>query len=170
MLARLARSLPTGDYLYEPKWDGFRCLARRTGDDVDLRSRNDRPMARYFPELARALTALIPRPFCLDGEILVSNEGGTYDFSALMNRLHPAASRVEMLARETPATYMVFDVLMVDHADGPQLPFVERRHVLEELVGRSSASAIAVTPVTADTAVAAQWLAASPRPGIDGVM
>src|SRR3954452_3756798 len=136
MLARLARSLPTGDYLYEPKWDGFRCLARRIDDDIDLRSRNDRPMARYFPELARALAALGPRSFCLDGEILVVDERGTYDFSALMTRLHPSASRVDMLARKTPATYMVFDVLMVDDEDVTGLPFVERRHILERSSGR----------------------------------
>lgn len=170
MLARLARSLPTGDYLYEPKWDGFRCLARRIDDDIDLRSRNDRPMARYFPELARALAALGPRSFWLDGEILAVDERGTYDFSALMTRLHPAASRVDMLARETPATYMVFDVLMVDDEDLTGLPFVERRHILEAIAGQAAASPVVVTPATADANVAAEWLASSPRPGIDGVV
>src|SRR5215218_2709044 len=102
MLARLERELPRGGYLYEPKWDGFRCLAFRDGDDVDLRSRNQRPLARYFPELVEALVALPERRFVLDAEILVVREA-RFDFAALLSRLHPAASRVERLRRETHA-------------------------------------------------------------------
>src|SRR5215216_2092169 len=99
MLARLARQLPADEYLYEPKWDGFRCLAFRDGEAVDLRSRNDRPLARYFPELVEGLRAL-REEVVLDGEIVVAGAGG-FDFAALLARLHPAASRVERLRRET---------------------------------------------------------------------
>src|SRR4051812_16921905 len=133
MLARLTRALPVGDYLYEPKWDGFRCVAQRLDDDIDLRSRNQRPLARYFPEIVDALAGLRSTAFCLDGEILVAGADGTYDFAALMARLHPAASRVDLLARTTPATYMAFDVLMVDRDDVTGLPFSERRRVLESV-------------------------------------
>src|SRR3954463_6600104 len=106
MLGRLARELPIDGFVYEPKWDGFRCLAFRGVDDVDLRSRNDRPLARYFPELVEALTAL-PEPVVLDGEIVTAD----FDFEALLARLHPAASRVERLRREAPARYIAFDLL-----------------------------------------------------------
>src|SRR5215204_7280614 len=102
MLARLARELPRGGYLYEPKWDGFRCLTTREGDDIDLRSRNRRPLARYFPELVAALRSLPTKRFVLDGEVVARSEEEP-DFTALLARLHPAASRVERLSRETPA-------------------------------------------------------------------
>src|SRR5919198_3751727 len=104
MLARLARELPVDGYLYEPKWDGFRCLAFCDGDDIDLRSRNQRPLARYFPEVVRALRTLPVERFALDGEIVVQG-----DFDTLLRRLHPAASRVERLSVETPASYVAFD-------------------------------------------------------------
>src|SRR4051794_38856188 len=103
MLARLVRELPAGGYLYEPKWDGFRCLAFRDGSGIDLRSRNDRPLARYFPEVVEALLALPEERFALDGELVVVDDAG-FDFEALLARLHPAASRVERLRRETPAS------------------------------------------------------------------
>src|SRR3954469_1918864 len=112
MLARLARELPLGDYVYEPKWDGFRCLAFRDGDDVDLRSRNDRPLARYFPEVVEALLALPARRVALDGELVVTSGNG-FDFEALLARLHPAASRVERLRTETPASFVAFDLIAV---------------------------------------------------------
>jgi ATP-dependent DNA ligase len=106
MLARLGRELPGEGYLYEPKWDGFRCLAFRDGDELDLRSRHGNPLARYFPELVEGLLA-VPEPrFVLDGEIVVDAP-----FEELMARLHPAASRVELLSRQTPARYMAFDLL-----------------------------------------------------------
>src|SRR6059058_6068700 len=94
MLGRLVRKLPVGDFLYEPKWDGFRCIAFRDGGEVDLRSRNDRPLARYFPEVVTALRAVKADRFAIDGEIVVVTDEG-YDFASLMGRLHPAASRVE---------------------------------------------------------------------------
>src|SRR4051794_24267357 len=123
MLAKLSRQLPiASDLTYEPKWDGFRCLAFRDGDSVELWSRNDRPLSRYFPELAAAIRQLHDRRVVVDGEILVS-DGGRFDFSALMNRLHPAASRVEHLRVETPATYVIFDLLWRDERDLRALPF-----------------------------------------------
>src|SRR3954471_17450044 len=113
MLARLVRQLPVGEnMLFEPKWDGFRCIAIRSGDVVDLRSRNGRPFARYFPELVSALQALVTDSFVMDGEIVASRNGRA-DFEALMGRLHPAASRVALLVDETPACFMAFDLLRV---------------------------------------------------------
>src|SRR3712207_2460030 len=109
MLARLVRELPP-DLLYEPKWDGFRCLVFRDGDDVDIRSRHDRPLARYFPELVGAFGALPEMRFVLDGEVVVPTSAG-FDFNALLARLHPAPSRVERLSRDTPAAFIGFDVL-----------------------------------------------------------
>ena len=106
VLGKLVRELPLGEYLYEPKWDGFRCIAFRSGEDVDLRSRNDRPLARYFPELVRALRALPIERVVLDGEIVLLAEHGAYDFAALMSRLHPAASRVRELSEAKPATFV----------------------------------------------------------------
>src|SRR4051794_26305990 len=112
MLARLAREIPVGGYLYEPKWDGFRCLAYREGGVVDLRSRHDRPFTRYFPELVAGVASLPVERFVLDGEIVIETSSG-FDFPALLARLHPAASRVERLRQETPATFVAFDLLAV---------------------------------------------------------
>ena len=114
MLAKLVRELPEGDYIYEPKWDGFRCLARRTGDNVELRSRHGRPLARYFPEIVTRLRALGRERFTLDGEVLVVVDG-RFDFAALMSRLHPAASRVRALAEQTPAVFVAFNLLEDEH-------------------------------------------------------
>src|SRR4051794_14429079 len=125
MLARLVRELPRDGYLYEPKWDGFRCLVFR-GDGVDLRSRNQRPLARYFPEVVEALLALPEARFVLDGELVVTSPAGL-DFAALRARLHPAASRVERLRRETPAAFIVFDLLARGDEDLRERPFRERR-------------------------------------------
>src|SRR5947207_10358981 len=107
MLARLVRELPQGPVAYEPKWDGFRCLAFRDRDEVDLRSRHGRPLGRYFPELNAAAATLPVDRFVLDGEVLVLSDG-QFDFAALMARLHPAASRVQELARRTPAVFVAF--------------------------------------------------------------
>src|SRR3954449_645308 len=111
MRARLARERPGGDWVYEPKWDGFRCLAVRDGDRVELWSRNDRPLARYFPEVVDALL-LLPEPrFVLDGELMVATAGG-FDFEALLARVHPAASRVERLRREPRALFVAFALVL----------------------------------------------------------
>src|SRR5919204_2578510 len=143
MLARLARELPVGDFLYEPKWDGFRCLAFRDGDDVELWSRNDRPLARYFPELVEALRAVDARAFVLDGEIVAR------DFDALLARLHPAASRIERLRRETPAELVAFDFLAAGAEDLRPLPFGQRRQRLTSLLGPAHPP-LRVTEATTD--------------------
>jgi ATP-dependent DNA ligase len=160
MLAELARELPLGDFLYEPKWDGFRCLASARDGRVELWSRNGRPLARYFPEIVTAVLNL-QRPLQFDGELLIPTPEGS-DFGALLNRIHPSKSRVEELSRRTPASYVVFDVL-----DEPEQPFAERRARLEQLDLRPP---LALTPLTDDPRKAATWLEDTERHGIDGVV
>jgi len=168
MLARLARTLPQGDDLrFEPKWDGFRTIAFRDGESVDLRSRNHRPLGRYFPEIVVGLEALGAAEVVIDGELL-ARVGDQFDFSALLSRLHPAASRVERLRHETPALYVAFDVLAVGTEDLRLLPFGERRRVLESLP--LSSTVLTRTPSTSDIAVAERWLDQAPGSGVDGVM
>jgi ATP-dependent DNA ligase len=162
MLATLARELPVGDVVYEPKWDGFRCLAFRDGEEVDLRSRNQRAFSRYFPEVVEALLALECQRFVIDGELVAQ------DFPSLLARTHPAASRVAKLATETPATFIAFDVLAVDGDDLRDEPFVARRRALEQLL-RAAPPTVSVTPMTDDAGTAAEWLDAV-HPGIDGVV
>jgi ATP-dependent DNA ligase len=166
MLARLSRALPTGSWCYEPKWDGFRCLAFVRGGEVDLRSRHQRPLARYFPELIEGLRGL-GHEVALDGEIVVAGAAGL-DFEALLGRLHPSASRVERLRRETPAALVAFDLLASGAEDLRARPFAERRGRLEALLA-GCCQPLLLTPLTRDRSVAEQWLAARRR-GIDGVM
>jgi len=168
MLARLARELPRGPFLYDPKWDGFRCLAFRHGDEVDLRSRNQRPLARYFPEVVEALLQLPKRHFVLDGELIVGGADGL-DFEGLLARLHPAASRVERLRRETPAALIAFDLVAVGSRDLRDRPFSERRNELEALLA-DARPPLQVTPLTADADVAEGWLERFQGAGIDGVV
>ncbi len=168
MLGRVVRSLPRGDLAYEPKWDGFRCLAFRSDEDVDLRSRHDRPLARYFPEVVEGLRTLASRGFVLDGELVVMTGTGP-DFAALMSRLHPAASRVARLREETPAAFIAFDLLAEGDEDLRPAPFSARRERLEALL-QDAAPPILLTPATRDPEVAAAWLAASPSLGGDGVI
>src|SRR5215210_5217591 len=160
MLARLSRELPLGDFLYEPKWDGFRCLAFREGDDVELWSRNDRPLARYFPELVAGLGGLDVHQFVIDGEIVAR------DFDALLARLHPAASRIELLSRETPGELIAFDLLAAGSEDLRQRPFRERRARLEQLL-RDAQPPVRLTDATGDPAAAESWL---DDPRVDGVV
>jgi ATP-dependent DNA ligase len=168
MLARLARELPIGGYAYEPKWDGFRCLAFRDRDEVDLRSRHQRPLARYFPEVVAAIRSLPADPLVLDGELVVDGAAGL-DFAALMGRLHPAASRVQRLAAEQPALFMAFDVLQAGGADLAARPFAQRRARLEALLA-GARGRVRATPSTDDPALAAGWLERAPGRGIDGVV
>jgi len=154
MLCALARELPRGDYMYEPKWDGFRCLAFCDGSEVDLRSRNGRPFARYFPEVVSALEA--QSGLVLDGELVIARADG-FDFDALLARLHPAASRVELLSREAPASLVAFDVLAANGRDLRDRPFAERRQVLERELAHVEPP-IHVTPATHDAELAATWL------------
>jgi len=160
MLGRLARELPVDGFVYEPKWDGFRCLAF----GADLRSRHDRPLSRYFPELVEALAEL-PEPVVLDGEIVA--EG--FDFEALLTRLHPAASRVERLRHESPVRLIAFDLLARGGKDLRERPFSERRAALEEVLSAARAP-LYLTAAADDVEVARQWLRDYRGRGIDGVM
>jgi ATP-dependent DNA ligase len=169
MLGRLVRELPEGDVVYEPKWDGFRCLAFRDGDEVDLRSRHDRPLARYFPEVVSGLRDVPGRQFVLDGELLACRDDA-FDFPTLMARLHPAASRAQRLARETPAVFVAFDLLARGDDDLRGRPFAERRVALEELLDGDSRGPVRLTPATRDLDVARGWLERTTGPAIDGVM
>jgi SAM-dependent methyltransferase len=168
MLARQVRRLPEDGYRYEPKWDGFRCLAFRAGEEVDLRSRNDRPLGRYFPEIVAALRVVSEPQFVLDGELLVATTNG-FDFPALMARLHPAATKVAQLTLTTPATYVTFDVLSRGASDLRSEPFAHRRSELEHLVIDSAPSVI-VTPTTDDVTTAQRWLDSYQGGGVDGVV
>jgi ATP-dependent DNA ligase len=168
MLARLTRELPEDGYLYEPKWDGFRCLAFRERGDVDLRSRNHRPLARYFPELVAALLQLPGDCFVLDGEIVVATSQGL-DFDALLRRLHPAASRIERLRVETPAALIAFDLVAVGSLELCTRPFRERRQLLAELFAGAEAP-LYLTPLTENVREAEEWLSRYQGRGIDGVV
>jgi len=154
-------AVPTGDeWHYEPKWDGFRCLAFRDGQDVQLQSKAGQPLARYFPELVEALRGMKTKQFVLDGEIVI-REGDGFSFDALLQRIHPAASRVRKLAAETPSLFIVFDLLVDSH--GKSLvgaPLVERRPELENFAARflTEPGHFRLSPATTDLKVAAGWL------------
>ena len=134
MLAKLADQLPVGDYLYEPKWDGFRAIVFRGEDDVYVQSRDSRPLDRYFPDLHDVLLERLPKDCVVDGEIVIATAHGL-DFDVLQLRLHPAASRVEKLAKETPASFVAFDVLAVGGRNLMDEPQTARRAALEKLLG-----------------------------------
>jgi ATP-dependent DNA ligase len=164
MLARLARVLPAGDYLYEPKWDGFRCLAFAGRGEIVLQSRHGRPLTRYFPELVEAV-AQLGRTVVLDGEILPAAS----DFATLLTRIHPAASRVEQLRAEAPARLMAFDLLALDDRDLRGQPFAERRRALEAVLAAAPAG-LALTPATPHIEIARGWLDARGAGAIDGAV
>jgi ATP-dependent DNA ligase len=169
MLAKIADELPPeGAFLYEPKWDGFRALVFRQNVGVYLQSRDLRPLNRYFPELEKALTEALPKGCVLDGEIVVARGGGL-DFDALQQRLHPAASRVAKLAKETPASFVAFDLLAAGGRSVMALPQSERRVRLERLLG-SAAPPVHVTPMTRERSVAEDWLHRFEGAGLDGVV
>ncbi|PXY30861.1 ATP-dependent DNA ligase [Prauserella flavalba] len=169
MLATLVRELPTGPGLvYEPKWDGFRCIVFRDGAEVELGSRNDRPLTRYFPELAGLLAEALPPRCVVDGEIVIVTEAGL-DFDALQLRLHPAASRVRKLAGETPASFVAFDLLALGDRDLTGEPFAERRRLLEDILDTAQGR-VHLTPLTADPDVARDWFTRFEGAGFDGVM
>ncbi|WP_211767381.1 ATP-dependent DNA ligase [Kutzneria sp. CA-103260] len=169
MLAKAVHEVPTADgLLYEPKWDGFRCIVFRDGDEIELGSRNDRPLTRYFPELAELLLEVLPPRCVVDGEIVVVTGDGL-DFDTLQNRLHPAASRVRKLAVETPASFVAFDLLALGDDSLMDEPFTRRRELLEGVLGGDLAR-IHITPLTRDPAVAADWFTRFEGAGFDGVM
>src|SRR3954452_2574056 len=169
MLAKLARELPIGkECCYEPKWDGFRCIVFRDGDDVELGSRNERPLTRYFPELLDPLREMLPNTVVLDGEIVVKTDEGL-DFDLLSQRIHPAKSRVDMLAAETPAAFVAFDLLALGHDDLRSQPFADRRALLESTLANAAAP-LHLTPLTRDPNVAMQWYESFEGAGLDGVI
>ena len=169
MLAKLADTLPPADdVLYEPKWDGFRALVFRGGDEVFIQSRDSRPLDRYFPELHEALLAALPDGCVLDGEIVIATPRGL-DFDALQLRLHPAASRVAKLAKETPSSFVAFDALAVDGANLMSTPQAERRAALERLLRRAKRP-VYLTPMTRSRDQAAHWLEHFEGAGLDGVI
>ncbi|MGQ4618521.1 ATP-dependent DNA ligase [Nocardia sp. R7R-8] len=169
MLAKSASAVPREPGLsYEPKWDGFRCVVFRDGAEVELGSRNDRPLTRYFPEVAELLKQALPDRCVVDGEIVVVTEQGL-DFDTLQNRLHPAASRVAKLAAETPASFVAFDLLALGDKDLTGEPFTERRRLLETILDTALAR-VHLTPLTHDPDVAEDWFTRFEGAGFDGVM
>jgi ATP-dependent DNA ligase len=169
MLAKLAEGLPEGDgWLFEPKWDGFRALVFRDGPELHLQSRELKPLNRYFPELERPLLESLPPRCVLDGEIVIAGKAGL-DFEALLLRIHPAASRVKLLAAESPASIVLFDLLALGDRDLRAAPLAERRALLERTLARA-APAVHVTPATTDRAVAQDWFARFEGAGLDGVV
>lgn len=169
MLAKPVAAIPDGQ-LYEPKWDGFRSIIFRDGDDVEIGSRNEKPMTRYFPEVVEAVKANFPDRAVIDGEIVVlDREHNTLDFEVLQQRIHPAASRVKMLAETTPASFVAFDLLALGDDDLTGLPFAERRAALERALGGAKPP-VHVTPLTRDTALAQQWFEQFEGAGLDGLI
>ncbi len=169
MLSKLSRDLVEGEGLfYEPKWDGFRCIVFRDGDDVVLGSRNEKPLTRYFPELVAALKKNIPDRCVLDGEIVIAGRVGL-DFDALTQRIHPAASRIKLLSETTPASFVAFDVLALGDADLRGEPYASRRVALEKALKRAKPP-IHLTPVTTSPEVARDWFNRFEGAGLDGVI
>jgi ATP-dependent DNA ligase len=173
MLAAVADGIPQGDsWEYEPKWDGFRTLVFRDGDEVALMSRGGRPMNRYFPELLDPLRKLGRDKVVLDGEVVVVGDDGL-DFGALQQRVHPAESRVKMLSEATPAWYIAFDLLAEGDEDLRKVPLGERRRRLEKLlkgVGRGRSGPVFLTPYTRDPKTAADWFERFEGAGLDGLI
>ncbi|HVE52975.1 MAG TPA: ATP-dependent DNA ligase [Ramlibacter sp.] len=169
MLAKIAEALPAEEgFLFEPKWDGFRALVFRGAEQTYLQSRDLRPLNRYFPELEKALHELLPKGCVLDGEIVVAGPNGL-DFDALQQRIHPAASRIAKLAKETPAAFVAFDLLAAGGRSTMELPQSDRRERLERLLGKTKAP-LHLTPVTRDRAQAEEWLQKFEGAGLDGVI
>jgi ATP-dependent DNA ligase len=168
MLAKLGDELPVGNYIYEPKWDGFRAIVFRHENDAYIQSRDARPLDRYFPELHDALLARLPRNCVVDGEIVIATAHGL-DFDALQLRLHPAASRTEKLAKETPTSFIAFDVLAVDGQSVMTAPQAARRAALEELL-RKVKPPVYLTPATREHPIALDWLMRFEGAGLDGVI
>jgi len=169
MLAKAVKSLPTGaGFLYEPKWDGFRCIVFRDGDEVELGSRNERPLTRYFPEVVAAARRELPPRCVLDGEIVIAREG-RLDFDALLLRIHPAASRVALLAEQTPASFVAFDLLATGGESLLEAPFEQRRARLEQVLA-DAGPPVHLTTVTADPRVAERWFHTFEGAGLDGVV
>jgi len=169
MLAKLIADIPAGQ-LYEPKWDGFRSIIFRDGDEVEIGSRNERPMTRYFPEVVQAVLANFPDRAVIDGEIVVADtERNTLDFEALQQRIHPAASRVTLLSEQTPASFIAFDLLALGDDDLMGEPLADRRTALEAALA-DAAAPVYLTPVTHELDVARRWFDQFEGAGLDGLI
>src|SRR3954447_15771682 len=169
MLAKAATTLPVGDDLfYEPKWDGFRCVVFRDGDEVELGSRNERPLTRYFPEVAEAVKAALPERCVVDGEIIVP-QGDRLHFEALLQRIHPAESRIRLLAEQTPASFVAFDLLAVGDESLLETPFAERQARLRQVIGARTES-VHGSAIPQDPAPARRWFEEYEGAGLDGVV
>jgi ATP-dependent DNA ligase len=153
---------------FEPKWDGFRCIVFRDGDEVELSSRNEKPLTRYFPEVVDAVRAQMPRRCVLDGEIVIASGPGL-DFEALLQRIHPAASRIALLAEQTPASFVAFDLLALDDTSYLDHPYAERRAALEEALA-AAGPPVFLTPSTDDVELARRWFDAFEGAGLDGIV
>jgi ATP-dependent DNA ligase len=170
MLAKSVKAVPQGEYSYEPKWDGFRSIIFRDGDEVEIGSRNERPMTRYFPEMVEAFLANLPERCVIDGElVLVDSAGARLDFDALQQRIHPAASRVKLLSETTPAKFVAFDMLALGDDDLTERPFAERRAILLDAL-QAANPPVHITPATRDHGLAEQWFAEFEGAGLDGVV
>src|SRR5215468_3549631 len=152
MLAKPVDKIPDGDYVFEPKWDGFRSIVFRDGDEVEIGSRNEKPMTRYFPELVAAFREELPERCVVDGEIVVATDAGL-DFEALQQRIHPAVSRVTLLSTQTPASFVAFDLLALGDDDLTGEPFAARRALLERAL-HDARPPVHITPATTDRDVA----------------
>jgi len=169
MLAKPVADIPAGQ-VYEPKWDGFRSIVFRDGDEVEIGSRNEKPMTRYFPEVVEAILANFPDRAVIDGEVIVADTvRNTLDFEALQQRIHPAASRVKLLAGQTPASFVAFDLLAIGDEDLTERPFAERRARLQEALGDAKPP-VYVTPATEDLETARRWFAQFEGAGLDGLI
>ena len=169
MLSSAAEALPTGDgWQFEPKWDGFRTLVFRDGDEVLLQSRDEKPMNRYFPELVAPLSEALPERCVIDGEIVIVGPDGL-DFEALLLRIHPAASRVKLLAEQSPASFVAWDLLALGDEDLRAAPLADRRRRLEGILTRTVPS-VRLSPATRDRALAEDWFQRFEGAGLDGVM
>src|SRR5437016_7054266 len=169
MLAKRVSELPAGGtWIFEPKWDGFRALVFRDGDEILIQSRDEKSLNRYFPELIEPLQSQLPARCVLDGEIVMARDGGL-DFEALQLRIHPAASRVKLLSQETPASIVFFDVLSEGNDDLRSVAFQQRRMKLESMLS-SAAPPIHLTPATSESSIAADWFRRFEGAGLDGVM
>lgn len=170
MLAKAVSGLPEGAMSFEPKWDGFRSIIFRDGDEVEIGSRNGKPLTRYFPELVDSLKSNLPERCVLDGEIvLVRAPGDRLDFDALQQRIHPAASRVRLLAEQTPASFVAFDLLALGDEDYTGRPFQERRAALERALAGSEAP-VHLTAATRDRDTAGLWFRQFEGAGLDGIV
>jgi ATP-dependent DNA ligase len=169
MLAKLAREMPLGEqWAYEPKWDGFRCIAFRDAKEIELGSRNEKPLTRYFPDLIGPMLKSLPDGAVVDGEIVIKTPDGL-DFDLLSQRIHPAASRVAMLAESTPAAFVAFDLLAKGSQDLREKPFEQRRAALEQALAKAHPS-VHLTPITRDPDTARQWFETFEGAGLDGVI